>query len=68
MSATPASLDICSLTTLKLRSCAKMSVTSDTRSMNTNERILRNESCSACSTDKKNTDADVTLVDTSHST
>ncbi len=36
--------------------------------MNTNERILRKLSCSACSTDRKNTDAEVTLVETSHST
>src|SRR5664280_2889462 len=32
------------------------------------ERILRKVSCSACSTDRKNTDAEVTLVETSHST
>ena len=36
--------------------------------MNTNERILRNVSCSACRTERKNTDAEVTLVETSHST
>ena len=36
--------------------------------MKTNERILRNESCSACSTERKKTDALVTLVETSHST
>ena len=68
MSATPASLPIASLTALKLRSRSKMSVTSEMRSMNTNERILRNVSCSACSTDRKNTDALVTDVETSHST
>ena len=53
-------------------SCAyarsKTSVTSEMRSMKTNDRILRNESCSACSTDRKNTDALVTDVDTSQST
>ena len=35
--------------------------------MKTNERILRNESCSACMTDRKKTDALVTLVETSQS-
>ncbi len=45
-----------------------MSVTSLMRSMNTNERIRRKLSCSACSTDRKNTDAEVTLVETSHRT
>ena len=38
------------------------------RSTNTNERILRNVSCSACMTLRKNTDALVTLVETSQST
>ena len=61
-------VEIRSLTALKSRSSSKMPVTSLIRSMNTNERILRNVSCSACSTDRKNTDADVTLVETSHST
>src|SRR3954447_21063250 len=68
MSATPASREIDSLTALKSRSFAKTSVTSLMRSMKTNERILRNESCSACITERKNTDALVTDVDTSHST
>ena len=36
--------------------------------MNTNERSLRNESCSACRTDRKNVLALVTLVDTSQRT
>ncbi len=36
--------------------------------MNTNERSLRNESCSACRTERKNVVALVTLVETSHST
>ena len=66
--ATPASLEMRSLTVLKLRSDSKMSVTSEMRSMNTNERILRNVSCSACSTEWKKTEAEVTLVETSHST
>src|SRR3954453_14255381 len=57
-----------SLTALKSRSLAKTSVTSLMRSMKTNERILRNESCSACMTLRKNTDALVTDVETSHST
>ncbi len=43
-------------------------MTSLTRSMKTNERILRNESCSACMTERKKTDALVTLVDTSQTT
>ena len=69
MSATPASLgDRLADTALKLRSCSKMSVTSEIRSMNTNERILRNVSCSACSTERKKTEAEVTLVETSQST
>ena len=68
MSATPASRPIASVTALKLRSRSKTSVTSEIRSMNTNERILRNESCSACSTERKNTEAEVTLVETSQST
>ena len=68
MSATPASRPIASETARKSRSRSKTSVTSLMRSMNTNERILRNESCSACSTDRKNTEADVTLVETSQST
>ena len=68
MSATPASRPIASLTALKLRSRSKTSVTSLMRSMNTNERILRNESCRACSTLRKKTLALVTLVETSHST
>jgi hypothetical protein len=38
------------------------------RSMNTNERILRNESCRACRTLRKKTLALVTLVETSQST
>ena len=46
----------------------KTSVTSEMRSMNTNERISRNESCSACRTERKKTLALVTDVDTSHST
>ena len=45
-----------------------MSVTSLIRSMKTNERILRKVSWSACSTERKNTDAEVTLVETSQST
>ena len=36
--------------------------------MKTNERSLRNESCSACSTLRKKTLAVVTLVETSQST
>ena len=68
MSATPASLPIASLTALKSRSRSKTSVTSLMRSMNTNERILRNESCSAWRTERKNTLALVTDVETSHST
>ena len=67
-SATPASRPIASLTALKLRSRAKTSVTSEIRSTNTNERMRRNESCSACRTDRKNTDALVTEVETSHRT
>ena len=50
MSATPASRPIASLTALKSRSRSKTSVTSLMRSMKTNERILRNESCRACRT------------------
>src|ERR671926_168682 len=61
MSATPASRPIASLTALNERSRSKMSVTSEMRSMNTNDRSLRKASCSACSTDRKNTDAEVTL-------
>jgi hypothetical protein len=38
------------------------------RSMKTKERILRNESCSACRTLRKKTLALVTLVETSQST
>jgi hypothetical protein len=38
------------------------------RSTNTNVRSLRNESCRAWSTERKNTLALVTLVETSHST
>jgi hypothetical protein len=53
---------------LKLRSRAKTSVTSEIRSTKTKERILRNESCSACSTERKKTEALVTLVETSQST
>src|SRR6478735_8125460 len=68
MSATPASRPIASDTALKSRSLAKTSVTSLMRSMKTNERILRNESCSACMTERKKTDALVTDVETSHST
>ena len=68
MSATPASEAIASDTARKSRSRSKTSVTSLMRSMKTNERILRNESCSACSTLRKNTDALVTLVETSQST
>src|SRR3954469_9501086 len=68
MSATPASRPIASETALKSRSLAKTSVTSLMRSMKTNERILRNESCSACMTDRKNTLALVTDVETSHRT
>jgi hypothetical protein len=55
-------------TALKSRSRAKTSVTSEIRSTKTNERILRNESCMACRTLRKNTDALVTLVETSQST
>ena len=61
-------MPIASETAAKSRSRSKTSVTSLTRSMNTNERILRNASCSACMTVRKNTDALVTDVDTSHST
>ena len=43
-------------------------MTSLMRSMKTKERIRRNESCSACSTERKKTDALVTDVLTSHST
>src|SRR3954454_18327629 len=68
MSATPASFEMASLTALKSRSRAKTSVTSLMRSMNTNERILRNESCSACRTDRKKTLALVTEVETSQRT
>jgi hypothetical protein len=53
-------------TALKSRSRSKTSVTSEIRSTNTNERIFRNVSCSACSTLRKNTDALVTDVETSH--
>ena len=45
-----------------------MSVTSLIRSMKTNERILRNVSCSAWSTERKKTEAEVTEVETSQST
>ena len=55
-------------TSLNERSRSKTSVTSEIRSTNTNERSLRNESCSACSTDRKNTVALVTVVETSQST
>ena len=68
MSATPASRPIASLTALKLRSRSKISVTSEMRSMNTKLRSLRKASCSACRTERKNTDALVTDVETSHST
>src|SRR3954452_16366550 len=68
MSATPASLEIASLTALKSRSRAKTAVTSLMRSRNTNERILRNESWSAWRTDRKNTLALVTEVETSQRT
>src|SRR3954447_16567387 len=68
MSATPASRPMALATAEKSRSRAKTSVTSDTRSMKTNERILRNASCNACSTDRKNTEALVTLVETSQRT
>ena len=68
MSATPASRAIASLTALKSRSRSKTSVTSLTRSMKTKERILRNESCRACITERKKTEALVTLVETSQIT
>src|SRR4051794_34238824 len=68
MSATPAFDVIARETSLKLRSRSKTSVTSEMRSTNTNERSLRKLSCSACSTDRKKTDALVTDVDTSQST
>ena len=55
-------------TASKERSRSNTSVTSEIRSTNTNERSLRNWSCSACSTDRKKTLALVTLVDTSQST
>ena len=55
-------------TTSNERSRSNTSVTSEIRSTNTNERSLRNWSCSACSTDRKKTLALVTLVDTSQST
>src|SRR4051794_3234164 len=55
-------------TALKFRSRSKMSVTSEIRSMNTNERILRKASWSAWRTERKNTLALVTLVETSQST
>ena len=61
MSATPASRAIASLTALKSRSRSKTSVTSLMRSMKTNERILRNESCSACST-REEEDADALVT------
>ena len=68
MSATPASWEIFSLAVRKSRSFSNTSVTSLIRSMNTNERSLRNESCSACSTLRKNVEALVTLVETSQRT
>jgi hypothetical protein len=68
MSATPASLETASLAARKSRSRSNTSVTSEIRSMNTNERSLRNESCSACRTLRKNVLALVTDVDTSHRT
>src|SRR6059058_1829911 len=68
MSATPASRETASLAARKSRSRSNTSVTSEIRSMNTNERSFRNASCSACSTLRKNVDALVTLVETSHST
>ena len=68
MSATPASRETASLAARKSRSRSNTSVTSEIRSMNTNERSLRNASCSAWSTDKKNVLALVTLVETSQST
>src|SRR3954453_5956036 len=67
MSATPASLGLASPPALKSRSRSKTSVTSLMRSMNTNDRILRNESCSACSTERKKTLALVTRSDPSQS-
>jgi hypothetical protein len=61
-------LEIASETALKLRSVVNTSVTSEIRSTNTNDRIRRKLSCSACSTERKKTDALVTLVLTSQST
>src|SRR3954468_5095345 len=68
MSAPPASRPMASLTALKSRSRSKTSVTSLMRSMKTNERILRKESCSACRTERKKTLALVTEVETSQRT
>src|SRR5215208_6411336 len=55
-------------TALKERSRSKTSVTSEIRSVNTNERILRKASCRACSTLRKKTEAEVTEVETSQRT
>ncbi len=52
----------------KSRSCSKMSVTSEIRSMKTKLRSFRKESCSACSTERKKTLALDTEVETSQST
>ena len=55
-------------TARKVRSRSKISVTSSIRSTKAKLRSLRNASWSACSTDRKNTLALVTDVETSHST
>ena len=68
MSATPAFEEIARETAENERSRSKTSVTSEIRSTNTNERSLRKLSWSACRTDRKKTDALVTLVDTSQRT
>jgi hypothetical protein len=67
-SATPPSRLIRSEIARKSRSCSNTSVTSEIRSMKTKLRSRRNESCSACSTDRKKTLAEVTDVETSQST
>src|SRR5579863_7436818 len=68
MSATPASRETASAAARKSRSRWKTSVTSEIRSMNTNERCLRKTSCRACRMLRKNVLALVTDVETSHST
>jgi hypothetical protein len=67
-SATPPSRLIRSEISRKSRSRSNTSVTSEIRSMNTKLRSLRNESWSAWSTERKKTLAEVTDVETSHST